>query len=305
MYVSANTVVVVGLSDDENKRAAVDRNVIFHYVRSTHPDARVLRDLAGNPVSATDEFLSDEDFGWTRHIFLDNLTRLPYPKSATVVGDRLTLNFSAPMDGDSIPAAGTFTVKVGGSVASLANGNPMTVHDSTVTLTLAAAVAQGDTVTVSYDKSSDNPLQNVICEDAESFSDVSATNLTGLVPQVTDVAVSSDPGDDDTYALGDTIQVAVTFSEAVDVTGTPRLKINMDPNWGEFWANYESGSGTTELTFAYQVAEPNTSPKGIAVLERQVDLNGGAIRSMSTSTDAHLWHEGLDHDPNHKVDWQR
>ena len=107
--------------------------------------------------------------------------------------------------------------------------------------------------------------------------------------------------------LGDTIRVTVTFSEAVAVTGTPRLKIKIDPkvvDWGEFWANYESGTGTNSLIFDYRVVEPNTAPRGVAVLEHQLDLNRGTIRSASTQTDAHLWYAGLAHDLNHQVDWQ-
>ncbi len=76
-------------------------------------------------------------------------------------------------------------------------------------------------------------------------------------PTVTSVAVTSDAGDDDTYAFGETLQVTVTFSEAVSVTGTPELGIDMDPAaWGEQWARYESGSGTATLVFAHKVVEP-------------------------------------------------
>ena len=126
-------------------------------------------------------------------------------------------------------------------------------------------------------------------------------------PAVTAVAVVSDAGGDDTYALGDTIRVQVTFSEAVSVdaaNGTPRLKIKMDPTWGEFWAGYESGGGTAVLTFVHEVAEPNTSPRGIAVLAGTLVANGGAIRSAATGADAALAHAGLAHDPAHKVDWR-
>ena len=123
-------------------------------------------------------------------------------------------------------------------------------------------------------------------------------------PAVSGVAVTSDAGDDNIYVIGDTIQVTLTFSEGVDVTGAPRLKIKMDPDWGEFWADYESGGGTSELVFAYRVAEPNTSPRGIAVLEHSLELNGGGVRSADTQTNANLWHRGLDHDPKHKVDWR-
>ena len=125
-------------------------------------------------------------------------------------------------------------------------------------------------------------------------------------PTVTGVEVTSDAGDDHTYALGEIITITVTFSEAVNVSGTPRLKIDMDPaDWGEKWAGYEGGTGTASLTFAHTVVEPNYSTQGIAVLENTLALNGGTITSASTQTAATLTHTGLDHDAEHKVNWQR
>ena len=124
-------------------------------------------------------------------------------------------------------------------------------------------------------------------------------------PSVAGVAVSSDAGSDNTYALGETITVTVTFNEAVNVTGQPRLKIDMDPaEWGEKWASYESGTGTTDLTFTYAVTEPNISAQGIAVLADTLELNNGTVRSAASQTDADLAHTGLSHDADHKVDWQ-
>ena len=124
-------------------------------------------------------------------------------------------------------------------------------------------------------------------------------------PSVTGVAVTSAPKANNTYTLGEIIRVTLTFSEAVEVSGTPRLKIDMDPaHWGQKWALYESGSGTSSLIFAHVVVEPNTSTQGIAVLANTLTLNGGAIKSTATEADADLSHTGLGHDPNHKVDWQ-
>ena len=124
-------------------------------------------------------------------------------------------------------------------------------------------------------------------------------------PSVTGVAVTSTPGANSTYARGETIRVALTFGEAVDVTGTPHLKIDMDPaDWGQKWASYESGSGTASLTFAHTVVEPNISTQGIAVLANTLELNGGTIQSSSTQANADLAHEGLGHDGNHRVDWR-
>ena len=127
-------------------------------------------------------------------------------------------------------------------------------------------------------------------------------------PSVTGVSVVSDAGGDDTgddtYGAGDVIRVRLGFSEAVAVTGSPRLKIDMDPaHWGEKWARYADGGGTDALTFTHEVVEPNISTRGIAVLANTLQANGGAIRSAATEVHADLSHAGLDHDPDHKVDW--
>ena len=116
--------------------------------------------------------------------------------------------------------------------------------------------------------------------------------------------MASGAGADKTYGEGDTIRVRVDFVDPVEVTGTPRLKIDMDPaDWGEKWASYESGSGTGTLLFAHAVVRPNYSSQGVAVLENSLELNGGTIRA--DGADADLAHAGRAHDADHKVDWQR
>ena len=125
-------------------------------------------------------------------------------------------------------------------------------------------------------------------------------------PAVTGVTVVSDAGSDATYGLGERIRVRVAFSEAVAVTGSPGIAIDMDPaEWGEKRAVYESGSGTDALVFVHEVVEPNLSTQGIAVLADSLALHGGAtIVSAATQTDAALGHTGRAHDPAHKVDWR-
>ena len=51
------------------------------------------------------------------------------------------------------------------------------------------------------------------------------------------------------YGTGASVSIQVTFSEAVNVTGTPQLALNTGGT-----ANYASGSGTSTLTFTYTVA---------------------------------------------------
>ena len=124
-------------------------------------------------------------------------------------------------------------------------------------------------------------------------------------PTVTGVSVVSSPASGSTYMLGETIRIRASFSEAVNVTGSPRLSIDMDPAaWGTKQAAYTSGGGTSSLTFAYTVVEPNYSPQGIAVLANSLALNGGTIRSATANENAALAHTGRGHASGHKVDWR-
>ena len=248
--------------------------------------------------------------------------------SATISGNKLTIQFDEPLNEDSAPSGKSFTVgtpplpdtsaqsgpgRRARSALSSGNGpggavsgtGTASVDGSTLTVTLNRPVPPGQKVTVSYTPPDENPVQDLAGEEAEGFSRQPATSALPA-PAVTAVAVVSDAGGDDTYALGETIRVRVTFNQAVKVDttdGTPRLNIRMDPRWGTFPAAYESGGGTAKLTFAYTVAEPNTAPPGIAVLENTLELNGGTIRSLS-GTDAKLAHAGLGHDAKHKVNWR-
>ena len=125
--------------------------------------------------------------------------------------------------------------------------------------------------------------------------------------------LDSRPASGDTYDIGETIRVWVTFDEPVLVTGTPRLKIKMDPAYGEKWAVYEGIPGPTPKywylnrdarTFTYTVVEPNISTQGIAIVANSLEANGGTIKAEATGTDADLAHDGVDHDPAHKVNWR-
>ena len=78
--------------------------------------------------------------------------------------------------------------------------------------------------------------------------------LEGAAATPVEAAIVSDPGADRTYGRGDTVRVRLTWGGPVEVDpsgGTPRLKIKMDPDYGEKWALYESGSGTASLDFAF------------------------------------------------------
>ena len=110
------------------------------------------------------------------------------------------------------------------------------------------------------------------------------------------MAVTSDPGSDSTYVIGDTVQVSVIFSEAVTVSGQPQLGLSIGGQSST--ANYNGGSGTSTVVFSYDVREGDHG--GVVIGSNAIDLNGGSISASSGGKAASLSHRL--HTANHIVD---
>ena len=122
-------------------------------------------------------------------------------------------------------------------------------------------------------------------------------------PAVASVVVTSDPGADETYAIGETIEVTVTFDRAVTVTGTPRIQLRIGGGASNLkWANYSSGNEA--LVFAYTVQAGDEDDNGIYIGANQLFLNGGTIQSAE-GTDADLAYTEPGAQSGHKVDGVR
>lgn len=77
------------------------------------------------------------------------------------------------------------------------------------------------------------------------------------------------------------IPLSVTLSEAVTVSGLPRLIL--DVGGTTRYATYASGSGTATLTFTYAAQAGDVDLDGIAV-SSPIDLNGGGIQDLAGNT---------------------
>ena len=130
-------------------------------------------------------------------------------------------------------------------------------------------------------------------------------------PTVTNVAVTSMPVlETDTYGAGETIEVSVTFSEAVDATSDTDFELNVSDDKS---APLVDGSGTETLVFGYTVAPDEEDDNGIwigdqdrtLVGSRVVSAQSGTITSVATSATADLTHDALRTQPGHKVDGTR
>ena len=110
--------------------------------------------------------------------------------------------------------------------------------------------------------------------------------------EVDNIAITSSPGSSGDYVAGDELEFTVTFSEAVTVTGAPKLRFTIRGTSGEDetrQANYVATDSTaTQLAFAYTVTGTDYDHDGIGWPANPIDLNGGTITTDSTSSAADL-----------------
>ena len=124
-------------------------------------------------------------------------------------------------------------------------------------------------------------------------------------PTVSSVAVTSDTGDnevylddDGVYGIGDKIEVTVTFSENVTLTGAPQLELTIGSSARN--AAYKSTTGS-KVVFSYTVAVGDSDTDGISIGANKLSLNGGSIKDAAEN-DADLSHSAMSVQSGHKVD---
>ena len=179
----------------------------------------------GIPAGRCSDFLSDDEFTYDSTDY--EITHIQLRSS----DGRLQVDFDTTLT----TGTKTLTLDVAGTTFALA--------DASVTTTRATWSNSG----LSW-----------------SAGDPVVLRLTETVPTITQTEVTSSPASGDTYRFGETIEVTVTFSEAVDVTGTVLATLFFSQSTSTYRsARYVRGSGTTELVFEYTVAEGDTDTDGL------------------------------------------
>jgi uncharacterized repeat protein (TIGR02059 family) len=167
---------------------------------------------AGNDAAAIQNALGSDALGLSDQTVTNRTP--PLLTGATVSGDTLVLTYDAALDESNTPLASAFTIKVNGTAQAVPTAVAVDALAKTVTLTLAAAVTNGQAVTVSYtDPTIGNDLaaiQDAVGNDASSVTNRAVTNATSdtTAPVLVGATVS-----------GDTL--VLTYSEALDDTNAP------------------------------------------------------------------------------------
>ena len=210
----------------------------------------------------------------------------PTVKRGQVDAATVTFTFNENLDSGSTPAASAFTVKVDGSTVSLASTNPVSISDADLTITLGAAVAAAQKVTVSYTAPATNPLQDGDATAVAAFVDRKTSNIT--TPRrhlkVTNIQFS----DEALYSSGDNLDITVTLNHPATVGASSVIYAlgNHEPDGSLYCkddqgivsstAHYHSGTGTAQIVFRCVVHdEPST----------RVSIRADRVHIVGTSPD--------------------
>ena len=131
---------------------------------------------------------------------------------------------------------------------------------------------------------------------ADTGHKVSATSVNP--PEVSSIALTSTPGNDETYAIGDDVVATVTFDSSVDITGTPQLELDFDGTAKA--ADCTAATPSTTMACSYEVVAGDSAPSGVAIAANK--LTGGTITAAGTTTAAVLTHAAVAASASHKVD---
>ncbi|WPV66730.1 Ig-like domain-containing protein [Chitinophaga sp. LS1] len=183
----------------------------------------------------------------------------------------VTLSTTASLVKEAYTVTAVFSEAVTGLAAAdfnVVNGtaSALTTTDN-ITYTLTITPSSDGNVTVSL------PVDAAVNKgDNGNTASNTLTTLADLTaPAVTNVTVPTNGY----YKSGSILNFIVTFGETVNVTGTPHIAITMGSS--TVYADYVSGTGTSELTFSYTVVNGDQDLDGIAIGV----LNGGSIKDAA------------------------
>ena len=128
----------------------------------------------------------------------------------------------------------------------------------------------------------------------------SVAHAQSTAPTVSSVAITSTPVTDNTYVTGDTITVSLAFSEAVTVTGTPHVVVDIGGQPRNFKYSGDGASAAAQ-PFSYTALVGDRDLDGVSLLVNSLTLNGGTIQATDDSANATLTHTTMTF-ATHKVD---
>ena len=117
-------------------------------------------------------------------------------------------------------------------------------------------------------------------------------------PSISTVALSSDPGPDGVYSVGDQIEVTVVFTKPVTVTGTPVLALTVGTDTRQVLCR---DAANETLTCTDTVPLGGSAADGVSIAANSLRRAGATIRDADNQN-ASLTHAAVAADSGHVVD---
>ena len=240
------------------------------------------------------------------------VTMPPMPESAIVNGATLTLTY-----GEDLQAT-TWTSTPGSSPVYLAvlsepgerrnietaPGTMAQASGRTVTVTLDRRAEYNQEVTLSYfpdNAAAASRVRDLGGNEADGFAGLEVRNDTPQGPHVEGAAFAEAAKK---YAIGDTIEVDVTFSESVRVSAAPTIGLAIGSATRKAVWKAGQAPGTVHR-FAYTVAQGDLDTDGITIRRNTLALGGGTIATVAKSGTVDLRHDSLPRHRDRTVDGVR
>ncbi len=124
-------------------------------------------------------------------------------------------------------------------------------------------------------------------------------------PRIDSVSIASNPRNGVAYGVGETINLAVAFSEKVTVVGEPRINVDVGGVNRYVTLLSEAAKSTRgyvdSAVFQYQVQSGDNDNDGIGLFANSIEMNGGNIYDHA-GIGLGFTHPALAADPGQKVD---
>jgi hypothetical protein len=240
-------------------------------------------DLAGNAITA--------GFNAGNTVTVDNsvpvISSVAVPANATYVAAQtltFTVNFGENVTVNTAGGTPTLGLTIGTSSKSAS----YTGGSGTTALTFAYTITAGDLDTDGIAVGALALNGGTIIDAGSNNANLTLNNVgaTGsvLVDAVAPTVASATVPTNGTYIVGQNLDFTVTYSEIVNVTGTPSIAVTLNTG-GTVQANYSSGTGTATLTFRRTVVAGDADTDGVAVAG-SIALNGGTIADAANNAAA-------------------
>jgi len=215
--------------------------------------------------------------------------------------DPVTRGPANPLD-SAAPTITVSSVNISADTGTSSSDFITNTASQTITGTLSTALATGDilygsnnngsswtdittkvsSTAISWDGATLSGASNILFKITDAAGNDSTTTgstaytLDTTAPTISSIAISSATGIANSYLnAGDIVNITVTTSEAVTVTGTPNLALIIGASTVQ--ASYASGSGSSALIFNYTILANQTDTAGISIAANALSLNSGTI----------------------------